>query len=187
MEARIIFEEAIDWLKGNYGKFNFHKERDIVWTIQKRIIEIIEVNNLPFKVYDEYPIKPGTRRSITVDLAILRKDFIPRQGKVIEVAAEFKYEPDHNREDMLTYFYDAQGKKKTKFPLVFWKEGVGKDIDNTNEYYTLNLAKSSYSCFIDEGGHFRRSYTPFAGSEWIDFQTSINRVGSILWFKQPKI
>jgi len=186
MEADVIFEKALDWLKTNYEKFHFHKERDIVWTIQKKITEIIKENDFPFVVYDEYPIRPGNRSSIRVDIAILRKNFIiPKQGNIIEVAAEFKYEPDHNREDMLTYFYDAQGNKKTKFPLVFWKDGVGKDIEIAKEYFSLKLAKASYSIFIDEGGYFRKN-TPFIGSKWVDFPLDSNKLKkiSILWFKQ---
>ena len=185
MEANVLFEKAIDWVKEDYKKFCFHKERDIVWTIQKKITEIIEEDDLPYKVYDEYPIMPGKRRSITVDLAILNKDFVPRQGEVIEVTAEFKYEPDHDREDMLTYYYNAEGNKKTKFPLVFWKEGVGKDIENAKKYFSLKLCKNSYSCFIDEGGYFRH-HTPFDDSNWIDYQVNSNgpKEISILWFEQ---
>jgi hypothetical protein len=184
-EASVIFEEAIDWIKKNYEKFIFFKERDIVWTIQKKIIEIIKESNLPYKVYDEYPVMPGGRRSLGVDLAILKKDFIPRQGTTIDVVAEFKYEPDHKREDMLTFFYDAQGNRKTKFPLVSWKEGIVKDIENAREYFSLKLAKTSYTIFIDEGGYFR-NYAPFVGSRWIDHPFSSNQFKnvSILWFKQ---
>ena len=184
--ANNIFEETLDWVKENYEKFGFHKERDITWTIQKKITEIITDNNLPYKVYDEYPIKPGNRRSICVDIAILNKDFTPRQGSTIEVAAEFKYEPDHKREDMLTFYYDSKGNKKTKFPLVFWKEGVGKDVENAKDYFSSKLAKTSYSIFIDEGGHFR-SYAPFVGSKWLDFPLNSDKSKkiSMLFFKLP--
>lgn len=72
-EASIIFEKTIDWVKENYEKFHFHKERDIVWTIQKKITETILESNLPYKMYDEYPIMPGNRRSITVDKLSLEK------------------------------------------------------------------------------------------------------------------
>lgn len=184
--ASDIFEETLGWIKENYEKFVFHKERDITWTMQKKINEIIKDNDLPYRVYDEYPIKPGNRRSICVDIAILNEGFIPRQGSTIEVAAEFKYEPDHKREDMLTFYYDSQGNKKTKFPLVFWQDGVGKDIENARDYFSSKLAKVSYAIFIDEGGYFR-SYPPFVGSKWIDFSLNADRVEkiSILFFKSP--
>lgn len=184
--ASNVFEETLDWVKEKYEEFGFHKERDITWTIQKKITEIITDNNLPYKVYDEYPIKPGNHRSICVDIAILNKDFTPRQGSTIEVAAEFKYEPDHKREDMLTYYYDVEGNKKTKFPLVFWREGVGKDIENAKEYFSSKLAKASYSIFIDEGGYFR-SYATFVGSRWIDFPLNSDKSKkiSMLLFKLP--
>ena len=184
--AQILFEEVLDWLKLNYEKFNFHKERDIFWTIQKKISQTIKEESLPFKIYDEYPIMPGNRCSIRVDLAILKNNTIPKQGNLVEVAAEFKYEPDHSRKDMLTFFYDKQGNIKTKFPIVFWKEGVGKDIDNARDYFSLKLAKTSYSIFIDEGGYFRNK-APFVGSRWIDFHLNTKelKMVSILWFKLP--
>jgi hypothetical protein len=184
--ASDIFEEALHWIIDNYEKFGFHKERDIAWTMQKKITEIITDNNLPYKVYDEYPIKPGNRRSICVDIAILDKDSIPKQGNTIEVAAEFKYEPDHKRDDMLTFYYDSQGNKKTKFPLVFWKDGVGKDIENSRDYFLSNLTKTSYSIFIDEGGYFHL-YIPFAGSKWIDYPLNSDKTKkiSVLFFKLP--
>lgn len=185
MDSSSMFEKAIDWLIENYEKFNFYKERDIVWTMQKKITEMIRENNLPYKVYEDYPIMPGTRRSISVDLAILEKDSIHRQGNTIEVAAEFKYEPDHSREDMLTFFFDEQDNRKTKFPLCFWKEGIVKDIEKAKQYFELNLCRNSYSCFIDEGRYFRYN-TPFDGSEWKDYQINSKKI-SLLWFKQSLV
>lgn len=42
------------------------------------------------------------------------------ENDIAEVAAEFKYEPSHRRNDIL----------RSKFPVVFWNDdGVGKDID----------------------------------------------------------
>jgi hypothetical protein len=184
--ASVIFEEAFDWLIENYKKFYFHKERDIIWTLQKRITKVIEDGNLPFKVYDEYPLIPGTRCSIRSDLAILKKKMRPIQGKIIEAAVEFKYDPDHNREDMLTFFYDRYGKRKTKFPVVFWKEGVGKDVEDARMYFSDRLARISYAIFIDEGGYFRHK-APFVGARWREFPSGSNEANklSVHWFKLP--
>src|SRR6266700_1948153 len=70
---------------------------------------------LPFRVFHDYPILPGKRRSLCVDLAILNTD------SLVEVAVEFKYEPSHNRSDIWP--------TKLKPSVVFWgDDGVGKDV-----------------------------------------------------------
>ncbi len=87
---------------------------------------------------------------------------------------------------MLTFFFDPNGEKKTKFPLVFWNEGVGKDVEDARKYFSNRLATTSYSIFIDEGGYFRHK-APFVGSKWIDYPLSSNKLKkiSILWSKLP--
>ena len=141
--------------------------------MQTRIIKLIEDHNLPYKVFNDYPILPAKRRSICTDLAILdRKDSV-------KVAIEFKYEPSHRRSDIWG----------TKFPVVFWgDDGVRKDIKRAQEYVTKGVAKAAYSVFIDEGGYFRHQ-EPHPGSEWIDWgpgEASLNRV-SLLWSKVGEI
>ena len=163
-----IFEETIEWLRTNYPTFNFFVERDIVWTIQRRLTEAINVKNLPYRVFHDYPILQGKKRAIC-DLVILDK-----AGKVM-LAAEFKYEPSHKREDIW----------HTKFPVVFWgKEGVAKDIERIQNYVVKCLAEVGYFVFIDEGSSFRHR-APHEGSHWIDWgsynQPHLNV--SVLWFK----
>lgn len=129
MKAHEIFEESLNWLKENYENFDFYRERDIVWTVQNRINDLIRINNLNYKVFEEYPIQPGNNRSITVDIAIMGKDFIPKQGELIEAVDEFKYEPSKLRENILEHFYSENDDKKTRFPIIFYNErGIKKDI-----------------------------------------------------------
>jgi len=162
-----IFEDAIEWLKENYDTFSFYTERDVVWTVQNHITEDIKKQDLPYKIYNDFPILPGKRRSLCTDLAILNKE------NSIEVAAEFKYEPSHYRRDIWP----------TKFPVVFWgKEGVGKDVGRISDFVSSGKAKHAIVCFIDEDGYFRRR-EPHIGSEWIDLKTSANYQVSILYAK----
>jgi hypothetical protein len=111
VDAVNLFENSISWLRENYASFRFFTERDIVWTLQNHIIADIEANALTYRIHHNFPVLPGK----TVDLAIFNSD------NSIALAAEFKYEPARSREykDILP----------TKFPVVFWDEGVGKDME----------------------------------------------------------
>lgn len=168
-----LFLSTMEWLKENYFSFRFFMERDVVWTVQKHIIELVEQKGIPYQVFNDYPILPGKgRRSRSVDLAIVN------QGQIIEVAAEFKYEPSHRRQDICRH----------KLPVVFWteKSGVGKDVERVRDFIAAGKAKIAYSVFIDEGGHYRKR-TPYQGSRWVDWEsneTEIYKI-SVLWSQEP--
>ncbi len=163
MQAAELFESALPWLRENYGDFRFFVERDVVWTIQTHIIKLIEKQNLAYRVFHNFPVL--SRR--TSDLAILSRD------NSIEVAAEFKYEPSHDRKstDILP----------TKLPVVFWEDGVGKDMERIREFVAKGKAKVACLVFIDEGGYFRWR-EPFTNSEWIDWPNGV----SVLWARVEK-
>ena len=163
MQAVGLFENAISWFQENYGNFRFFTERDIVWTVQTHIIRLIEKQNLAYRIFHNFPVLPGK----TTDLAILRPD------NSIEVAAEFKYEPSHGRK-----FTDIW---PSKLPVVFWEDGVGKDMERIREFVSKGRAEVAYLILIDEGGYFRWR-EPFSGSEWIDWQNGV----SVLWARVEK-
>ena len=146
-----MFEASLDWLRNTYHQHHFFVERDVVWTIQKRLLWQIQSKNLPLTVFNDYGILPGKRRSLSTDLVIL-----DRSGSV-QLAAEFKYEPSHARVDI----------PSSKFPVVFWgKDGVEKDIGRIRDFVSQEKAKHAYSVFIDEGGYFRKR-NAHMGSRWI--------------------
>ena len=166
MEATELFESTIEWLRSQYAGYRFFTERDVVWTIQLRMLEEIERRRLPYRVVNEY--KLGGPRA---DLVVLA-------GGSVEVAAEFKYEPSHDRKS------DRGGdiwSSKLDPSAVFWNDpngSVTKDIRRVQEYVEQGKAKAAYSIFIDEGGCFRWRGSPH-GSKWIDWHGGI----SVLWSK----
>lgn len=158
--AKGLFEQTLEWLRSNYGNYDFFLERDLVWTLQLKLREMIAENDLQFEVYNDFPIMKAQRRSRTVDLAILNK------RNEVELAVEFKYEPDHKR---------GFGAKKDIWPskldpsVVFWgKDGVGKDVERARQYVDQKRAKEAMTVFVDEGGLFRHR-TPHQGTKWIDW------------------
>ena len=162
LTAAHLFESAIAWLRDHYSNFQFFTERDVVWTVQSRLLTFVDQGAAgPYKVRNDYPMMLGTR----ADLAIL--DAV---GDV-DVAVEFKYEPSHARKDILV----------TKFPVVSWgSDGVGRDVNRVQAYVGSAVARNAYAVFIDEGGHYRIRL-PHPSSRWIDWG-SVPRAGvSVLW------
>lgn len=150
MRADELFDNTLEWLKENYSSFRFFVERDVVWTVQLRLLAVVAEQNLPFQIFNDYPIIPGLRRSLSADLVILDND-----GAIL-VAVEFKYEPDHRRQDIL----------RAKFPVVSWgADGVLKDIARIDEFVRSQKCQKAYAVLIDEGGYFH-SRAPHPKSEW---------------------
>ena len=160
MDAATLFENTMDRLRDAYGEHRFFVERDIVWTVQLRLLQEAEQASLPYRVLNDYALFGKTR----ADLAIL-------SGGAVEVAAEFKYEPSHARSGEF-----GPG----KFPVVAWTgEGsVAKDVQRVHDYAAQGNAKTAYAVFIDEGGYFRRR-DPHPGGEWRDWGNGV----SALWTK----
>jgi len=144
------FVSALDWLQESYRTFTFFVERDIVWTLQLKVRGLLQEAGLAVRVFNDYGILPGNRRSLSADLAV-----VDNEGSVV-VAAEFKYEPAHSRTDI----------PSSKFPVVFWgDDGVGKDVARVREFVEKGAATIAHSFFIDEGGAFRHRL-PHQGSRW---------------------
>jgi len=150
-DASTLFEAAIAWLRDNYGNYRFYVERDVVWTLQTRLVSLIQHQSLALRIFHHFPM--GDRRGINCDLALVNPD------DSVALAAEFKYEPSHRRSDIW----------HTKFPVVFWNEGVGHDIERVHSFVAMGAA--AYAVFIDEGGYFRHR-PPHPGSTWVDWSAS---------------
>lgn len=149
--AEEIFLNSLDWLKNSYDNFHFYLERDLVWTLQCHLTQLVEQSKVPIRVYNDYPIIKKERRSLCADIAL-----VSTKTNQVELLAEFKYEPSHQRDDILP----------TKFPVVFWgKDGVGKDVERVRDFVMNEGASCGYSIFVDEGGAFRHR-DPHPDSEW---------------------
>jgi hypothetical protein len=171
--ACALFERAVDWLREHYGQFEFWVERDLVWTVQTRLRLIISEDHLPYEVFNDYPLLPGTRRARSADLVIRHV------GGQILVVAEFKYEPSHHRAE----FRALPG----KLPVGFWgTEGVAKDIARIREFVEEGAARMAYAVFIDEGQHFRHR-PAHPGAIWRDWNPAQpdGPPPAVLWAQWP--
>ena len=152
-------------------QFEFWVERDLVWTVQSRLRQLIAGQHLPYGVFSDYPLLAGTRRARSADLVIHHAD-----GTVL-VAVEFKYEPSHRRAEILP----------GKPPVVAWGgEGVAGDIVRIREFAEQGAARTAVAVFVDEGRCFRHR-PAYPGSAWRDWEPS--RTGghevAVLWACWP--
>lgn len=152
-QAATVFEDALAWLRDHYASKRFYVERDIVWTVQTHLAFRIAEQQLPYRVFSEYPMLPGLRRSICTDLVLLNSE------NVVEVAGEFKFEPSHKRGGIDIW--------PGKFDATSWP-ALTLDLQKIRQYVDQGKAGTAYSILIDEGGYFRhRPAQP--GSVWIDW------------------
>lgn len=173
-----LFFEVISEIKRNYPDFGFYMERDLVWTIQKMLLHRITKNNLPYNVYNDYPIEKGERRSKSVDLAVVGRGIdyhdILDQKVSAELVVEFKFEPSRMRKDICTH----------RLPVVFWSEVV-EDINRVKRFFSHNKAKSAIAVFIDEYGRNRNKSSdifevPNMWEEWGSYNTSMYNISVLI-------
>jgi hypothetical protein len=141
--------------------------------VQTRLRQMISEDHLPYEVFNDYPLLPGTRRARSADLVICGAD-----GKPL-VAAEFKYEPSHHR----TEFLAVPG----RLPVVFWgAEDVAKDIARIREFVDAGAVQVAFAVFIDEGQHFQHR-PAHPGSIWRSWQPTPPNGHSpaVLWARWP--
>lgn len=165
-DAVQLFESAIRWLRDHYTDYRFFAERDLVWTVQRRIADEIARTGAPLRVFNDHTILPG-----------IRSDLVILAGNAIQVAAEFKYEPSHQRRA------DRGGDiwpTKLNPSVVFWTGdgSVQKDTRRVVRFVDRKQTPVAYSVFVDEGGFFRRRAS-FPGSQWRDWDDAV----SVLWSK----
>ena len=169
--AADLFEQAMAWLRENYGTFRFFTERDAVWTVQRHIQTLSDAH----RCFHGYPLLPGQGfGAICADLAIQPMPVPPatkdttgrwRQSPPVEVAVEFKYEPAHSRG--FDPSNDVTDIWPTKFPIINWTS-VEEDIRRIREFVAKGRAKVAYAILVDEGGYFRRRASSLHGT-WVDW------------------
>jgi hypothetical protein len=160
--------DGLGWVREHYRQFEFWVERDLVWTLQTRLRRVARERELDFLVLGDYPVLAGTRRTVCADLVI--RD---RQSGAM-VAAEFKFEPSHERTDFLAM--------PDKLPAVQWRgDGVAKDIALIKTFVDDGAVDAAFAVFVDEGRYFRHRPAP-PGSAWVDWDDA---GPSILWTRWP--
>lgn len=158
-QAVNVFYAAVGWLRSTYPEHQIVVERDLVWTIQRRIAREIGLHGLPLRVFNDYGVEPGPRRSLSADLALLSD----RPGPPLFVA-EFKFEPSHRQLDI----------DPRKLPVVGW-EGVVEDAARIRRWVAGGLVRAGAAFFVDEGGfaQSRRAALPdCTWNAWGTYETS---------------
>ena len=146
--ARLV--EGLAWLRSTYLRHGAFVERDVVWTVQKWLTTEIAARGLPLRVFNDYGIEPGPRRSLSGDLVLL-----PLDSPLPVFVAEFKFEPSHRRTDI----------DRKKLPVVGW-HGVVEDVARILRWVDGGLAAEGMAIFIDEGGFAHARRPPLDDCAW---------------------
>jgi hypothetical protein len=67
--AEDLFRDAFAWLGADYGRRVFYVERDLVYTLQSHLVQRVESEHLPYRIYNDYPMIAGLRRSLSAELS----------------------------------------------------------------------------------------------------------------------
>jgi len=123
----------------------FYTERDFVWICQQKLLNYLKAHqslNTDYLLTYEHPINIKTISGPTkryADLAILSKI-----GNEPIFIIEFKYEPNHNRTDIM----------KEKLPVVSM-DGITKDRDRIREMVNSHENLKWLFVLFDEGNFFK--------------------------------
>ena len=79
-------------------------------------------------------------------------------------------------------------RRKFKQPVVFWKDGVIKDMRRVRKFIEIRKIKYGCSVFIDEGRHFRNKdrYKKPPFGAWKDMKNISGVSLLIYWVKKGK-
>lgn len=138
-DARRLLVDGLAWLRASYPEHRIYVERDLVWTLQKWLVREVAARGLPLRVFNDYGVEPGPRRSLSADLAVL-----PLTSPLPLVVAELKFEPSHRRAEI----------DPRKLPVVGW-EGVVEDVARIRRWVAGGLILEGLAIFIDEGRFFQ--------------------------------
>jgi hypothetical protein len=154
-EARRLLADALNWLRTTYPEHRIVVERDLVWTLQKWLMREVLTRDLALRVFNDYGVEPGSRRSLSADLAL-----VPLDSPVPLVVAEFKFEPSHRRVDI----------DRKKLPVVGW-DGVVEDVSRIKRWVDAGMTRKGLAAFVDEGGFAHDRRTALPDCEWSGWGT----------------
>ena len=133
----------VDWLRTTYASHRFFLQRDVAWTVQKRLLDRIGPWAPDYRVIHNRKVPKGAGPQF--DLAVVDPN------DTVELALKFRFEP-------------AEKLEPGKFPVVVWADVV-KDVKAVQHAANEQHTRHAYSLFIDEGGYHRARDAP-PNSRW---------------------
>lgn len=159
MDVKAVIKEAESRIINKFQSCTFFTERDIVWTYQTILSEVISKSLSNCKVYNDYGLLTGKNRSRSTDIVIVER--ASEEIGIVEaaskekgiVAIEFKYEPNRNRTDI----------PRKKFPVISWSSYL-KDIERVKECIDNSKAESGIAYLFDEGSRYFKRVSEIEGN-----------------------
>jgi len=149
MDIEAVIKKAENRIINKYQSHIFFTERDVVWTYQTILSEIVSASLPNYKVYNDYGLLKGKNRSRSTDIVIVEE---ASKDKGI-VAIEFKYEPNKERNDI----------PKGKFPVISWSSYL-EDIKRVKECVEKGKAETGIAYLFDEGNRYSKRVSEIEGN-----------------------
>ena len=130
MNAEKLLRDGVNYLLENYKSFDFFYERDVTWILHKYMLDKINKEKLPYKLFCEYDL---------FDMVIINDN-------EIEYVVEIKYEPSHLRNDIQ--------EKRLKQHCITVND-INTDID---KIINFDKCKKGFVIFVDEGSFHQDKY-----------------------------
>ena len=141
---RQLFLDVLDWLRTTYASHRFFLQRDVAWTVQKRLLDRIGPGVPEYRVIHNRKVPKG--KGPQFDLAVVSPN------GTVEFVLKLKFEPAHKLEP-------------GKNPVVEWTTVVG-DVQTVQRAAEERHTRHAYSLFIDEGVYYRAKREPPPNSRW---------------------
>ncbi len=162
MNIKDVFYLALEDVRVRYPEYQFVVARDIVWLLQQKLGELLELFDLPYDVYYEYPLEKATREKASKDLVIVEKgtDYKEVFAKRAQAVAVFriKYEPSSKRHDVCDY----------QLPRVIPSVIVNDILDMERLVYEKKT-KLGLAVLIDEDSRHKKRIGETEFSRWVEW------------------
>ncbi|HAX72443.1 MAG TPA: hypothetical protein DCY20_02835 [Firmicutes bacterium] len=157
-----VFYQALEDIRIKYVDYQFMVDRDIAWMIQRKMTELIEVLDLPYEVFQDYPLEKGHRRNnghtlMIVSRGLNYKDVLGNK-EAVEVMIKIKYEPSKYRHDICDY----------QLPRVKPMDVV-EDISELERLVHDKKTNVGISLLVDECGRYLNRIGQTQHTKWIEW------------------
>lgn len=169
MVGKEIFFLALEEIKREYPDYEFMVSRDVTWILQKKMNRLIEEKELPFELYQDYPLEKGCREHKENELVLVTqgtnyKDLFSGKAQA-ELVIRVLFEPSRLRQDICVHH----------LPKVLVTQ-LTENIRKVQSLVESNKSKEAVSILIDEYSRHRHQVSQdhqVTWTVWGDYEGSL--------------
>lgn len=157
--ATEILELSVQALQQDYPSYQFMVQRDIAWILQKKMIELIEKKGYALEVYQDYPLKRGSKEYNEHELVVVSQGMNYRDmfksSSQVELVVRVLFEPSRHRRDICEYHLP-----RVLMPQFF------SQVNELKSLVEMNKAKDTKLILVDEYSRHRHQLNQEEQMDW---------------------